>query len=108
MRRGRTSRKMVRALRLYAAIVTGALAELTTAVALWAFSGMEIFGIAFWALIAYGIGAAAVMWATEPKQKSEHKRKEAKFYTMIPEGYEGIPVPGCPDYIELIPTRRQA
>ena len=108
MKRGRTNRKMVRALRLYAAIVTGALAELTTAVALWAFSNMEIFGIAFWALIAYGIGAAAVMWVTEPKKQVSKRRKQAVFVTLPPKGYRYEPVDGAPDYLELIKVERQA
>lgn len=108
--RKRTNRRddRQRFLRLYSAIVTGALAEVTTAIGLWAFSRADIIAIAVWALAAYTAGMAAVMWATEPKNDKRKKRREAVFVTLVPEGYRGIPVDGMPDYLELVPLKKQA
>lgn len=106
-KRNNLNRKM-RRLRFYAAVVTGALAEVVTAVGLWAFTEVEIFGIAFWALAAYAVGMASVLCATEPRKRQEPKRRQAVFYTLPPEGYEYLPMDGAPEYMELVPIKKQA
>lgn len=70
-------------LRFYAAIVTGALAELTTLGGLYFFTNMELGGIILCAVWAYIFNIIAVMYITEPKKaKEKPRRREFKVYDL--------------------------
>ena len=71
-------------LRVYAAVVTGALAELTTLCGLYLFTNMELGGIILCAVWAYIFNIIAVMYITEPRIDREEKprRREFKVYDL--------------------------
>lgn len=71
-------------LRVYAAVVTGALAELTTLCGLYLFTNMELGGIILCAVWAYIFGIVAVMYITEPQKarEAQPRRREFKVYDL--------------------------
>lgn len=70
-------------LRFYAAIMTGCLAEVTALAALWQWSSLDIFGVAFWAVAVYLISISVVLWVTEPKPEPPvRKNKGPQIYTL--------------------------
>ena len=76
-------------MRLYAAIVTGALAEVVTLTGLWLWTDMEICGMMFLSVFGYFIGLAAVLCLTEPtKQKKRQRvRREMRTYNLREDEY---------------------
>lgn len=73
-------------LRVYAAVVTGALAEFLTLAGLWVWSDMELGGMAFCSVWAYIFSLLAVMRATEPRKRKrepeQQRRREFKVYDL--------------------------
>lgn len=57
-------------LRYYAAIVTGALAEVLTVAVLWMHTGLPIHEIAFLAVPSYFAGIMSVLAVTQKKKKA--------------------------------------
>lgn len=70
-------------LRFYAAVVTGALAQFLTLAGLWAWTSMELGGMAFCSVWAYIFAIVAVMHATEPKRaREEQRQRKFKVYDL--------------------------
>lgn len=75
-------------LRYYAAIITGALAEIVTAAVLWIATEIPLHGVAFWSLMAYFNGIAIAWNLTEPKKRRIRKRDGPTIYTLTEEGWK--------------------
>lgn len=58
-------------LRYYAALVTGALAEIFSCGALWMFTNLQIQEVAFLAVLAFWLGIAAVMLITGYREEGQ-------------------------------------
>lgn len=73
-------------MRYYAAILTGALAQLLTLAGLWAWSDMELIGMTFCSVWAYIFSLLAVMYVTEPRKRKREperqRRREFKIYDL--------------------------
>ena len=73
-------------LRFYAAVVTGAFVQLLTLAGLWAWSNMELIGMAFCSVWAYIFSLLAVMYITEPRKRKrgteQQRRREFKIYDL--------------------------
>lgn len=73
-------------MRYYAAILTGAFAQLLTLAGLWAWSDMELIGMAFCSVWAYIFSLLAVMYVTEPRKRKREpewqRRREFKIYDL--------------------------
>lgn len=65
-------------MRYYAAVLTGALAQIVSATYMWLYTDMEAINMLFWSVIFYFAGLIAFMAVTEPK-KEEKEEKEWKF-----------------------------
>lgn len=65
-------------LRFYAAVVTGALAEFLTLAGLWAWSNMELIGMAFCSVWAYIFSLLAVMYITEPRKRKREPERQRR------------------------------
>ncbi len=75
-------------LRYYAAIITGALAEIVTAAVLWIATEIPLHGVAFWSLMAYFNGIVVTLHLTEPKKRQKMRIKGPTIYTLTKEGWE--------------------
>lgn len=73
-------------MRLYAAVITGALVEVITIAALWLLTEMEIGGIFLLSVFGYFLGMAAVMKLTEPR-KRKRTRWEMRTYDLKKDEY---------------------
>lgn len=77
-------------LRFYAALVTGALAEVLTTFGLWCGTKMQLEDILFWSITAYFVGMAVTMAVTEPKKKKPVQLGEPTIITLDREEWENV------------------
>ena len=75
-------------LRFFAAIVTGALAQVLSLMGLLAWTGMDLLEVAVWSVFFYFAALMAVVWATEPKKDRARKHDTPQFYNLR-EGSDG-------------------
>ena len=69
-------------LRFFAAIVTGALAQVLSLMGLLAWTGMDLLEVAVWSVFFYFAALMAVMWATEPKKDRARRHTEPQLYDL--------------------------
>ena len=69
-------------LRLYAAVVTGCLADILAMSALWLYTDFVILDVVIWGTVAYLAGIFVVLWKTEPKKAKVRKHTIPQIYTL--------------------------
>lgn len=69
-------------LRFFAAIVTGALAQVLSLMGLLAWTGMDLLEVAVWSVFFYFAALMAVVWATEPKKDRARKHDTPQLYDL--------------------------
>ena len=69
-------------LRFFAAIVTGALAQVLSLMGLLAWTGMDLLEVAVWSVFFYFAALMAVVWATEPKKDRARKHAKPQIYDL--------------------------
>lgn len=75
-------------LRFFAAIVTGALAQVLSLMGLLAWTKLDLLEVAVWSIFIYFAALMAVVWATEPKKDRARKHDTPQFYDLR-EGSDG-------------------
>ena len=69
-------------LRFFAAIVTGALAQVLSLAGMWAWTSLDLLEVAVWSVFIYFAALMAVIWATEPKKIKARRHTEPQFYDL--------------------------
>ena len=69
-------------LRFFAAIVTGALAQVLSLMGLLAWTGMDLLEVAVWSIFIYFAALMAVIWITEPKKIKARRHTEPQLYDL--------------------------
>lgn len=69
-------------LRFFAAIVTGALAQVLSLMGLLAWTKLDLLEVAVWSIFIYFAALMAVVWATEPKKIKDRRHTEPQIYDL--------------------------
>lgn len=69
-------------LRFFAAIVTGALAQVLSLAGMWAWTSLDLLEVAVWSMFFYFAALMAVIWATEPKKIKARKHDTPQLYDL--------------------------
>ena len=78
-------------MRYYAAVLTGAMAQIASVAYMWLYTEMGMADVLFWSILAYFAGILVFLKATESKKRKE-ERKERKFqvYDLREEGWRNV------------------
>ena len=69
-------------LRFFAAIVTGALAQVLSLMGLLAWTKLDLLEVAVWSIFFYFVALMAVIWVTEPKKDRARKHTKPQLYDL--------------------------
>ena len=69
-------------LRIFTAIVTGALAQVLSLMGLLAWTKLDLLEVAVWSIFFYFVALMAVIWVTEPKKIKARRHTEPQIYDL--------------------------